>query len=217
MKNIPRIFAGNKLESGMIIPAGRDVSHYLVHVMRRQDCLVFGGGREFQATLSDDEKNLVVGDVTGHADPSNNITVYFSPIKRTDDMLNMATQLGVARFVPVITERTVATHINWTRMIKIVAEASEQSNRNSVPYIAPPVRFAELGLSNIVFADERAAYGRDLPSRISGASEILIGPEGGFSDSEFSALDSAGARGLSLGSTILRAEVATIVAIDRVL
>lgn len=216
MKNIPRIFAGDNLEAGMTVPVGRDVAHYLSRVMRRSDCLAFGGGNEFVATLSDDATHLVIGDKTEHTDPANNITVYFSPIKRTDDMLNMATQMGVARFVPVIMERTVAGHINWTRMVRIVAEAAEQSNRNSVPRIMPPIRFSELNLSNMVFADERSAYGRELPTRILGAENILIGPEGGFSDNEFAALDAAGARGLSLGPTILRAEVAAIIAIDRI-
>lgn len=217
MKNIPRIFAGDGLEPGMTVPVGRDVAHYLSRVMRCRDCLAFGGGNEFLAHLSDDATHLIIGDKTDHADPSNNITVYFSPIKRTDDMLNMATTLGVARFVPVITERTVANHINWTRMVRIVAESAEQSNRNSVPRILPPIKFSELDLSDIVFADERAAYGRDLPTHIPGAAKILIGPEGGFSDNEFMALDTAGARGISLGPTILRAEVAAIITIDRVL
>ncbi|MCM1294804.1 MAG: 16S rRNA (uracil(1498)-N(3))-methyltransferase [Muribaculaceae bacterium] len=217
MKNIPRIFAGDNLAPGMQIPAGRDVAHYLSRVMRCRDCLAFGGGDEFRAMLSDDGKYLIIGDKTEHTDPSNDITLYFAPIKRTDDMLNMATQMGVARFVPVITERTVAAHINWTRMVRIVAESAEQSNRNSVPRILPPVKFSELNLSEMVFADERSAYGRELPSRIPGATRVLVGPEGGFSDNEFSALDVAGARGLSLGQTILRAEVAAIITIDRVL
>lgn len=217
MKNIPRIFAGDNLASGMQIPAGRDVAHYLSRVMRRNDCLAFGGGDEFNASLSDDGKHLIIGDKTEHTDPSNNITLYFAPIKRTDDMLNMATQMGVARFVPVITERTVASHINWTRMVRIVAEAAEQSNRNSVPRIMPPVKFSELNLTDMVFADERSAYGIEHPTRIPGARNILVGPEGGFSDTEFAALDAAGARGLSLGQTVLRAEVAAIITIDRVL
>lgn len=216
MKNVPRIFAGDNLTTGMMVPVGRDVAHYLLRVMRRSDCLAFGGGNEFFATLSDDGKNLIIGDKTDHADPSNNISVYFSPIKRTDDMLNMATAMGIARFVPVIMERTVASHINWTRMVRIVAEAAEQSNRNSVPRIMPPIKFSELNLSDMVFADERSAYGRELPTQIRGATNILIGPEGGFSDNEFAALDASGARGISLGKTILRAELAAVITIDRV-
>lgn len=216
MKNIPRIFVGNDIQSGIQIPVSKDIAHYLTRVMRRNDCLCFGGGNEFCATLSDDKKFIIIGDKTAHSDPSNNITLMFAPIKRMDDMLNMATQMGVARFQPIITERTVANHINWGRMEKIIIEAAEQSNRNSVPQILPAKKFTDLDLSNVVFADERAAYGKEIPTD-SNADTILIGPEGGFSDAEFNALDTAGAIGIGLGKTILRAEVAAVVALGKLI
>ena len=217
MKNIPRIFIGQNIKTGTMIPADKSVVHYLGHVMRRNDCLVFGDGNEYTATLNNDGHALIIGEKTNHTDPSNNITLYFAPIKRLDDMLNMATQMGVARFVPVITERTVANHINWDRMKKIVTEAAEQSNRNSVPEISSPIKFAELPFDKLIFADERAAYGRDIPTEYKNAKNILVGPEGGFSDTEFDALDKNGAMGLSLGKTILRAELAAQIAISKVI
>ena len=215
MKNIPRIFAGDDINTGDCVPVARDVAHYLTRVMRRRDCIAFGGGREFAAELNDAGDALVIGEDTGRADPSGNVRLMFAPIKRTDDLINMATQMGVAEFLPVITERTVAAHINWDRMRKIAVEAAEQSNRNSVPRILPPVRFGDVDLSGIAFADERAAYGRQCaaPQNI---NAILVGPEGGFSDAEFAALDAAGAIGISLGKTILRAEVAATIAIARI-
>ena len=215
MKNIPRIFIQDNIDAGMIIPVGRDVAHYLGRVMRTDKCLVFGGGAEFHATLNPDGKTITVGDKTGHADPSGDITLMFAPIKRTDDLLGMATQMGVAKFQPVITERVTAHHINWDRMRKIVIEAAEQSNRNSVPEILPPVRLRDLDLHDLIFADERAAYGHDAKPVPQAAQKILVGPEGGFADAEFDALDAAGARGISLGATILRTEVAAVVAIAK--
>lgn len=217
MKNIPRIFIGKNIIQNTNIVIDKSVAHYLSHVMRRNDCLVFGDGNEYVANLTPDQKYLAIGNQTSHTDPSNGITLYFAPIKKLDDMLNMATQMGIGRFVPVITERTVANHINWERMKKIVIEASEQSNRNSVPEITSPIKFADLPFSELVFADERAAYGADLPHEFIGAKNILIGPEGGFSDNEFNALDKNGARGMSLGKTILRAELAAPIAISRVI
>ena len=217
MKNIPRIFVPDNLAPGVNLPMSREIVHYLTRVMRTPQCLVFGDGHEYNAHLSDDNKFLIVGDKTSHLDPSNNITLMFAPIKRTDDLLNMATQMGVAAFQPVITARTNANHINWARMQKIVTEAAEQSNRNSVPKILPPVKFTELDLSHVVFADERAAYGHKCNTGPGDTLSVLIGPEGGFSDDEFAALDSAGACGISLGKTILRAEVAAVVAISQVL
>lgn len=216
MKNIPRIFVGNDIKSGIIIPAASDAAHYLRRVMRTDAFLAFGGGHEYAAHLSPDGKSFLIGDDTGHKDPSGDITLMFAPIKRTDDLINMATQIGVARFQPVITARTNAAHINWDRMRKIATEAAEQSNRNSVPQILPPIKFSDLDLSRVVFADERAAHGRTLPEGASAAS-ILVGPEGGFADAEFAALDAAGAHGISLGATILRAELAAAIAISKVM
>ncbi|MBO5705079.1 MAG: 16S rRNA (uracil(1498)-N(3))-methyltransferase [Alphaproteobacteria bacterium] len=216
MKNIPRIFVDGNICPGIQIPVNKDVAHYLSRVMRTDVCLVFGNGSEYNATLSADRKYLKIGDKTGHIDPSIDLTLIFAPIKRTDDLLNMATQMGVAAFQPVITARTNANHINWDRMQKIVIESAEQSNRNSVPKILPPIKFADLDLSNVVFADERAAHGADVASTVSGVKYVLVGPEGGFADDEFYALDSAGARGISLGKTILRAELAAAIAIAKV-
>lgn len=215
MKNIPRIFINNDIKPEMIIPASRDIMHYLGRVMRRRDFLAFGGGYEFNARLSDDGKNIIIGDKTDHIDPAGDITLYFAPIKKTDELINMVTQMGVHRIVPVITEYTVANHINWARMQKIAIEASEQSGRNSVPEIANPVKFSDLDLHGLVFADERAAHGTELPEKIHTKS-VLVGPEGGFSDSEFSALDAAHARGIGLGKTILRAELAAAIAISKI-
>lgn len=217
MKNIPRIFIDTELSPGIQIPLPRETMHYLTRVMRTDTCLTFNNGTEYEAKISADNKALVIGAPTEHPDPSNKLTLMFAPIKRTDDLLNMATQMGVAYFQPVITARTNANHINWERMKKIVIEASEQSNRNSVPNILPPVKFSDLDLSNVVFADERAAYGKITSDDTENIKSILIGPEGGFADSEFAALDAAGARGISLGETILRAEVAAVVAISKVI
>ena len=215
MKNIPRIFIGDNAQNGMIIPLPRETAHYLTHVMRTKNAIVFGGGNEFNATLDDTQKNIIIGENTGHTDPSGDIMLYFAPIKRTDDLINMATQLGVKKIIPVITEHTNTPHINWERMKKIAVEAAEQSNRNSVPEIAAPIKFADLDLSKIAFADERVAYGKEQPTTTK-IKSILVGPEGGFSDAEFKELDKAGAIGISLGKTILRAELAAAIAISRI-
>lgn len=217
MKNIPRIFIGNNISENTTVPVARDVAHYLTKVMRTNQCLAFGGGLEYNATLSDDGKHMIIGAKTEHNDPVNDITMMFAPIKRTDDLINMVTQMGVANLQPVITARTVAHHINWERMQKIAIEAAEQSNRNSVPTILPPIRFADLDKSNIWFADERAAYGANIENNAGQTKSILIGPEGGFSDEEFAELDKANAHGISLGKTILRAEVAAVVAITKMM
>ncbi len=217
MKNVPRIFLGNNIDTGITVPVARDVMHYLTRVMRRRDCLVFGGGNEYTAHLSDDDKYFIVGDKTEHIDPSMDITLFFAPIKRTDELINMATQMGVACFQPVITEYTIANHVNWERMQKIAIEAAEQSNRNSVPKIMPSMKFVDLNLSNVVFADERVTRGHRMSNTVCNTKSVLVGPEGGFSDAEFAAFDAVGACGISLGKTVLRAELAAVIAIARII
>ena len=217
MKNIPRIFIDQEIKSGDVFPVDKSVAHYLSHVMRTNNCIVFGFGHEFNAELSADGKTIKVGANTGRADVVSDITLYFAPIKRIDDLIAMATQMGIKKFVPVITERTVNHHVNWMRMRKIAIESAEQSNCNSVPEIAAPIKFSDLDLSSLCFADERFAYDdKPEPKIPETTNAILIGPEGGFSDAEFAALDAAHAVPVSLGKTILRAEVAAVIALEKI-
>lgn len=217
MQNKPRIFINQKIEPGIQVVADKNIVHYLRHVMRTSDCLVFNDGNEYDATLSDDGKYVNVNEITMHKDPSNDLIFYFVPIKKTDEMLNMVTQMGVAELRPVITVRTVAHHINWERMQKIIIEASEQSGRNSVPKLLAPIKFQDLDFTDLVVADERAGHGKEILNKIESVKKIFVGPEGGFSPQEFEVMDKAGVRGLSLGKTILRAEVAAVVALAKVL
>ena len=217
MQNIPRIYVQGDIKTGKIVPVNKDIVHYLRRVMRRDDCLVFNDGIEYKAVLSDNDKALFVKEQTEHIDPSNDLTLCFAPVKKIDDLLNMATQMGVGTLQPVITERTVANHINWARMKKIIIEASEQSNRNSVPTLCEPIKFSDLDLNNLVVADERFAHETNEETSALRFNRILVGPEGGFSPKEFEILDSANVAKISLGKTILRAEVAAVVAIAKVL
>lgn len=217
MQNVPRIYLNENLESGKLFQIDKDVVHYLRRVMRRDDCLVFNKGMEYTAKLSDDNKSIFIGEKTNHVDPSNDTVFYFAPIKKTDELLNMLTQMGVAIIQPVVTERTVANHVNWNRMKKIIIEAAEQSNRNSIPELREPIKFEDLDLNNLIVADERFAHDFDRKENYKKSNRIFIGPEGGFSPKEFETMDKAGVIGLSLGKTILRAEVAGVVSVAKVL
>ena len=217
MQNIPRIYIDEDLNTDKTIPVDKDIVHYLRRVMRRRDCLVFNGGTEYTAMLSDDNKYIIVGEKTSHIDPSNNLILCFAPIKKIDELVNMATQMGVGVLQPVITNRTVANHVNWARIKKIMIEAAEQSNRNSIPRLMEPIKFDDLDLSDLIVADERFAHGKESKNKNVSGMRLLVGPEGGFSESEFEKMDKAGIVGLSLGKTILRAETAAIVAISKVL
>lgn len=238
MKNVPRIYLDEKLKAGATVLPPMDTVHYLTRVMRIRpgdDFLVFHNGTEFSARLNigqtkKDPATIIIGTPTQHVDPSNSITLAFAPIKqaRAEELVSMCTQMGIMRFIPVITDHTTAKHINWDRIRKIAIEAAEQSGRNSIPEVMPPVKFSEFISKNgadIIYADERAAHdgnqiaesGNRKAESEKNAPTLLVGPEGGFSDAEFDALRNARARAISLGKTILRAEVAAIAACAKIL
>ena len=80
-----------------------------------------------------------------------------------------------------------------------------------------PILFKDLDFNGLIVADERAGHGKEIVDKIESYGKLFVGPEGGFSPQEFDAMDKAGVYGLSLGKTILRAEVAAVVAIAKVL
>lgn len=218
MKKLPRLYLPFDIEEDFLIPASLDNTHYLLDVMRTNSCLVFNKGSEFLATLVEKNKKYYFSilEKTRHQDPSNEINLYFAPVKRIDELVNIATQLGVSRLCPVITDRTVIKNINFDRLKKISIEASEQSGRNSIPLILETIPFKNLNKSNLSYADERKLISSEKNLKIN-SNNLLIGPEGGFSENEFSILDNSGAIGFSLGKTILRSEIATAVAISKFL
>jgi len=219
MKSVPRVFVDMPLKAGANLPLMPDQAHYLTRVMRADKFLAFNDGAEFECRAGRDRFKVVKA--TGRADPSGEWTMYFAPIKKTEDLVSAVVQLGAGRLVPIITERTVARNVNWGRVRRVIIEATEQSGRNSLPELAPPVKFDEVDWKGVVFGDERQTKVESGVLRVelkqAGKSQLstlntplLVGPEGGFSEGEFKALDMAGAVGVSLGATILRAEVAAV-------
>ena len=119
--------------------------------------------------------------------------------------------------IPVITERTVKTGLNTTRLEKIIQEASEQCERSTVPILQKTINF-ENALAHgyaseekIIFDPGSSAY---TPNHNKSAS-IFIGPEGGFSEKEISEARSAGYNVSSLGPLVLRGETAAMIATYR--
>ncbi|MCL1785605.1 MAG: 16S rRNA (uracil(1498)-N(3))-methyltransferase [Alphaproteobacteria bacterium] len=229
MKNIPRIYLNENLETGKSFSISKDTEHYLSRVMRTDEFLVFNNGQEFHAKLAtqDNMPYALCLMPSGRLDPSNDLTLAFAPIKqsRLEEMLSMATQTGVRKLQPVITERVNEHRVKWDRVRKIIIESAEQSGRNSVPELAEPVKFDEFlsktesrePKAELFFADERTVDNNAsrLTPYVSRQNDtvVLIGPEGGFSEREFAALDNADATGISLGPTVLRAETAAVAAI----
>jgi len=142
----------------------------------------------------------------------------FAPIKRgrIDWLVEKATELGVARLVPVLTRRTIVDRLNLDRLRAHAIEAAEQCERTALPELAEPQKLDAL-LKDwpadrlLYFADE----GGGAPfAPQPGPAAILIGPEGGFADEERAAIRALPqARPVSLGPRILRADTAALAAI----
>jgi 16S rRNA (uracil1498-N3)-methyltransferase len=207
---MPRIFIDSELAAGAAAPLTAGQLHYLAHVMRTDKFLAFNGGTEYLAAVGN--KSAGILEATEHKDPGEKWTFCFAPVKKIEELISGVVQMGAGVLQPVITERTVVRRVNWERMRRVIIENCEQSGRNSVPELRPPIAFAELDKKGVIYGDERqsgTAPSKSAPEYKSDMT-LLVGPEGGFSDAEFAALDKAGATGVSLGATILRAEVAAV-------
>src|SRR5262245_36827066 len=126
-----------------------------------------------------------------------------------------ATELGVARLVPLITERGVAepTPSAIDRLRRGVIEASKQCGRNRLMEIAPPVAAVALfeTAAGPRFVADAAGQAISAIHLSAGADVIAaVGPEGGFTSAELQAADIAGWQRISLGQAILRVETAAI-------
>ena len=154
----------------------------------------------------------------------NELWLAFSPIKKNflDMMVQKTTELGVQKFIPILSERTIVKAINTQRLKKIAIEASEQSNRISIPEIKNLEslenflnKFPNKG--SLIFCDincKESDLKKFLLNRTQGPICILIGPEGDFSEKERQLLiEKKEIFSLSLASNILRAETAAISAV----
>ena len=133
-------------------------------------------------------------------------------------MIQKATELGVTKFIPVITERTVVRNINYERLLKIVTEASEQSNRLSIPEIDKLQRLDEFFKNNknlnLIFGDLNSDN-KKLKINNKKLLCILIGPEGDYTEVEREKiLKYCGTQSIKLGNNILRTETAVISALS---
>lgn len=137
-------------------------------------------------------------------------------------ILQKGTELGAARFLPFSSERTVVkldgnkASKKQTRWSKIVKEAAEQAHRGNIPELVQPISWKALlaeiphyDLALIAYEKGGEALGKVLASPAKSIL-LIIGPEGGFSESEVLAASSTGAMPITLGNRILRTETAAI-------
>jgi len=150
--------------------------------------------------------------------------------KKLDWVLQKGTELGVARFTPVITRRSLlqsdVSEKKLERWQRILTEAAEQSGRARVPELTPPVPLEQAladatgNLSLIATVEPSARPLRAVleeQSVVPQQVDLFIGPEGGFESGEVELARQQGAQPVSLGPRILRTETAGIVALAAIL
>ena len=139
--------------------------------------------------------------------------------------MQKATELGVSKIIPVITERTITKNLNLKRMQDIAIESSEQCERITIPEVCAVKKLKDL-IPNwdndriIFFCDETIRNNdfakidfQNLSTKSFGA--ILVGPEGGFSTNETNYLrEKKFIRPIDLGPRILRSDTAVIAALS---
>jgi 16S rRNA (uracil1498-N3)-methyltransferase len=226
-KSLPRLFVRTPLSEGMRVELDAGQANYLGNVMRLgedAELLIFDGvSGEWLSRIAEAGKKrmaLSVQQRTREPEVIPDVWLAFAPVKRTqtDWLVEKATELGVAKLLPVMTRRTIAERVKLERLEAITIEAAEQCGRTVLPDIAEPLplaRFLEQrdATRKLYFADEsggEAAASAFQP----GPAVILTGPEGGFANEERAAIRAASnAVPISLGPRILRAETAALAAL----
>ena len=226
-RSLPRLFVRQPLSQSAQLEIDGAAAHYLGNVLRLKEgseVLLFDGeSGEWLASIVLARKGrltLQVEQRTREAEGLPHVWLAFAPVKRaqTDWLVEKATELGAARLLPVITERTIVERVKQDRLQAIAIEAAEQCGRTIVPDIAEPVPLARLlegqdPLRTLYFADETGGEAVGAALR-PGPALMLVGPEGGFTDKERAAVRAAaGTVPISLGPRILRAETAALAAL----
>ncbi len=237
MSRPPRFFiSSDQISSEHAVVSGEDVRHIATVLrMKTGDELLLcdGQGTEYVARISGLTRTEVEADVVsqtnrGVAFPRIILGQGLPKSDKMDLIVQKATELGAAAVVPLVTERTIVKIRDEAKRLvrwqKIVREAAMQSNRADIPRIESIRPFRDFILSLapgpmtlFLLPWEEAAT--PIKSVLRGASGIksiivLIGPEGGFSQNEAAAAKDRGFHPVSLGSTILRTETASLAALS---
>lgn len=221
MNNI-RLFYDKSLSINFSSKLDKSQSHYIYKVMRigiGQTFSLFNKNGEWEAKIENYKDQavdfLVIKKIRSNEN-NKEIWLAFAPIKLNylNLMLQKATELGVTKLIPILTERTIVRKINLARINKIVIEAAEQSNRLDIPKIEKLTRFKnflkENKNINIIFGDLNTNNVK-FDFKDEKPVCVLIGPEGDFTEDERSMiLNQKNITSIKINENILRSETAAI-------
>ena len=197
-----------------------------------ENCIIIGSDqKEIMSTIKNIQKQYIELEINKIEQnkkikdqniENKNVTLYMAILKKENFELvvQKASEIGITKIVPIITDRTVKTGLRYDRLEKIAREASELSGRNSVTIIDEIKSFKnaiqsdtnetkiifDITGSKIYLIDKETKTKKLKPKSIS----LYIGPEGGFTDQELKLAKDLPI--ISLGNLTLRAETASIIA-----
>ena len=221
MSNI-RLFFNESLYINLKSKLDKTQSHYIHKVMRikeGQNFSLFNQSGEFEAKVENIIRGIVEFSVEKKlrsADNPTEIWLAFTPIKLNylNLMIQKATELGVTRFIPLLSERTVVRKINEKRVKKIIVEASEQSNRLNLPILDKLKKledFLKENTDTTIFFGDLNSDNKKIDIQSDEPICVLIGPEGDFSIKEREIISKMkNIIPLNINKNILRSETAAI-------
>jgi 16S rRNA (uracil1498-N3)-methyltransferase len=225
--------------TGALAAGGRrtlegDAANHIARVLRLRpgDALTLfdGGGGEHAARIEEVRQGAVIVTVGERADPARESPLQLtlaqgvSRGERMDWVVQKATELGVSRIVPVLTERSVVkldarqSQRKLQHWQGIAVAACEQSGRDRIPEIAAPRGLHDLlgdlrpGVTRLLLSPAAGLRLGQLPAP-EGEVVVLIGPEGGLAQTEQRAALAAGFAAVGLGPRVLRTETAAVAAL----
>lgn len=228
--SLPRLFIDVMLEEEGEIVIDSAQANYLVRVLRlkagAQVKLFDDRTGEWLAELAHIGKRDAVLRIEGklrEREAVPDLWLCFAPIKkgRIDWLAEKACELGVSRLVPVRTERTIVGKLKRERLRAHLVEAAEQCERTALPELGD-LQSLDAMLGDwpadraLFYAAERGGGSfRKALGAHNGPAAILIGPEGGFTETEDEAIRTLPQTApVSLGPRILRADTAAAAAIS---
>ncbi len=223
-----RLFVEADLAPGETLTLSPEQTHYLKTVLRLKEgaaIAIFNGrGGEYRARIAAFGRGWCEVALEAQTRPQGDdpdLWLLFAPIKRAriDFLVEKATELGVSALYPVMTRHTAVERVNLARLRANAIEAAEQSERLSVPLLHAPQPLERVldawdASRRLLLCDESGTsppIATALAGARAGKWAVLVGPEGGFAETELDALKKLPfVCPVGLGPRVLRADTAAL-------